>query len=148
MPYSARMFTIPGASPVSGTTVMFFALRLRVERLLLAHDLGIAAEIGEVHTGFDGEPRHVEVEVVRNRAHHRVAFAHHAEDRVLVAHVERRRKQATTRVWREKVGQMADLQISESNLFDFFVLQQIVGASRALKTGAENEHPHSKTSPK
>jgi hypothetical protein len=43
---------------------------------------------------------------------------------------------------------MADLQISESNLFDFFILQQIVGTGGALKTGTENEHPHSKTSPK
>ena len=55
MPYSARMFTMPGASPQSGTTVMSFACACGVELLLLEHDLGVAAEVAEVHAGFDGE---------------------------------------------------------------------------------------------
>jgi hypothetical protein len=33
---------------------------------------------------------------------------------------------------------VADLQISEPNLLDFFILQQIKRASRALKPGSEN----------
>ena len=54
MPYSARMFTIPGARPQSGTTVTPFAFACRVELLLLEDDLGVAAEVAEVHARLDG----------------------------------------------------------------------------------------------
>jgi hypothetical protein len=37
---------------------------------------------------------------------------------------------------------MIDLQTGQTNLFDLFLLQQIIRASRALEAGSENEHPH------
>ena len=64
------------------------SLRLLIECLLLTDNLRIAAEIGEMYSGIDREPRHVEVEVVRNRTHHRVALPHQPAHGVLIAHVE------------------------------------------------------------
>jgi len=112
--------------------------RIGVECLLLIHDLGIAAEVREVNAGFDGETRHLVVEVVRDRAHHRVALAHEAAHSVQIADVERRRQQSPAGVRCEKVWKVADLQISQSNLLDFLVLQQIKRASGALQSGSEN----------
>src|SRR5262249_34539839 len=97
---------------------------------------------------LDGESRHVVVEVVWNGAHHRVTLAHHAEDGVVIAHVERRRQQPRPRERRQELRQVADVKIRQTNLGYLFILQQVVGTRRPLKSSSEHEHPHAVTSPK
>jgi hypothetical protein len=59
------------------------------EFLLLKHDLGVAAQVGEVSSAFDGEAGHLQIEVVRERAHGRIRFAHERPYCFLVAYVQR-----------------------------------------------------------
>ena len=113
MPCCARMFTIPGASPQSGMTLTFCAAACVGERLLLEHDLGVAAEVAEVRARLDREPRHLEVEVVGQRAHHRVALPHQRQHRLAVAHVERRRDQPRSGVRREERRDRADVEVGQ-----------------------------------
>ena len=49
---------MPGASPQSGMTETPLASGLVVQLLLLQHDLGVAAEVGEVAADFDRGARH------------------------------------------------------------------------------------------
>ena len=90
---------------------------------MLVDDLRIAAQVGEVHACVHGQARHVEIEVIRNRAHHGIAFAHQPAHRVLVTYVDGRGQKAATRVGGEEMGKMADLQIRKSYLLDLLVLQ-------------------------
>jgi len=89
IPYCARMLTIPGARPQSGTMLMFFA-RASLEAFLLEHDLGVAAEVAEVNTSLDRELREIKVVVIRDRTHHGRRFAHRAKHGIAVTNVERR----------------------------------------------------------
>jgi hypothetical protein len=42
---------------------------------------------------------------------------------------------------------MTDLNIGQSNRFDFFILQQVICARTSLQSGPEHEHPHPVDSP-
>ncbi len=95
-----------------------------------------------MHPGLDREAGHVVVEVVRNRAHHRVALAHRAEDGGMVAHVERGGQEPRTRERGQKLRQVAGVAVSQANLFDVAVLKQVVRAGRTLQAGAQHEHSH------
>ena len=120
------------------------ALRARAvgQRLLLEHDLGVAAEVAVVHAGLDGTLGERQVEVVRDRAHHGVGLAHHRQHRLAVADVERGREEPWTGEWLEELGQMVEAKVGEPDLGHLGVLQQVVGARRALQASSENEHPH------
>jgi hypothetical protein len=85
-----------------------------------------------MHAGFDGQARHVEVEVVRNGAHHGVAVAHGAQHGGVVANVKRCGKQPRARKWRQKLGKVTNVHIGEPHLRDLLILQQVVRARRAL----------------
>ena len=86
MPYCARMFTIPGASPQSGTTVMFFCLACASSPFLLENDLGVAPKVAGIWTpASTATSRHVKIETVGNRAHDGIALTHRAQHRVVVA---------------------------------------------------------------
>ena len=60
---------MPGARPQSGMTVTPFAAAFARQPLLLEDDLGVAAEVAEMHAGFHRQLGERKVEVVRNRAH-------------------------------------------------------------------------------
>jgi hypothetical protein len=119
-----------------------------VERLLLEDDLGVAAEIAEVDTRLGGVSRHIEVEVIRERAHDRVALAHERADRLAVADIHRRRDQLAAGIGREKVGQMIRVQVRQANLGDIRLLEQIIRARGALEPRAKYQHSHSVCLPK
>ena len=90
--------------------LLFCAL---VQRLLLEHDLGVSAEIAEVHARVHRAHRHVVVEVIREGAHHGIAIPHQRRHSVAVSHVERRRNQPMTGILREKRRQVADANVFE-----------------------------------
>ena len=115
---------------------------LGIQLLLLQHDLGVAAEVREVHAGLHRELGERAVEVVGNGAHHGVHLAHEAEHGLVVAHVERCGDQAMAGVRCEKRRQMIDLEVGEADLRHLGVLQQVIGAGGTLQTGPENEHSH------
>jgi hypothetical protein len=117
------------------------------EFLLLEDDLGVAAEIAEVHPRLDRPLRELEVEVVGDRAHHRVALAHQRQDRLPIAYVERCRNQPLARVRREEGGQVVEAQVGEADLRHLGILQQVIGTRGALEPRAEDEHTHSVFSP-
>ena len=104
---------------------------------MLEHDLGVATQIGEVHTRLDSELSELEVEVVRDRTHRGVALPHQREHRFLVAHVERREDQALTGVRRQKLWQVACVQIGQPDFSHFGILEQIIRTRRALQARAE-----------
>ena len=107
-------------------------LRVGIELPLLEHDLRVPTEIAKMRAGLDGQPRHLEVEVVRQRAHDGVASAHQRQDGFAIADVERRRNQPSARIRGEKGRKTSDMEISETNLADGVVLQEIKGARRTL----------------
>src|SRR5687768_9896942 len=73
-----------------------------LEALLLKHDLGVPTEVAEVRAGFSGEPGQIEIEVVWNRAHGRVRFAHQRTDRLVITDVEVGGNEPGSRVWTEE----------------------------------------------
>ena len=99
-----------------------------VKGLLLKHDLRIAAEVAEMDARVHRAHRHVVVEVVRKRAHHRVALAHQRAHRVRVANVERRWDESLARVRSQKWLDLGDANVGEPNFLDVTVLQEIVRA--------------------
>ncbi len=95
-----------------------------------------------MHAGFDGEARQLEIEVVGNRAHHRVAFTHDGAGRRRIADVEPRGNQPLSGIRGEKLGKMVHVQVGDPHLGDIGILQEIVGAGRALQPTPQNEHAH------
>jgi len=49
-------------------------------------------------------------------------------------------------MWRQKLGKMANMDIGEPDLCNIFILQEIIGARRSLKSSTKYEHSHAKTS--
>jgi len=96
-----------------------------------------SALTGTRHYGLHGEARQAEVEVVRNRAHRRVALAHQREHCFPVAHIERREDQALARMGCQERREMSGMRIREADFFYFGVLQQVISAGGALEARAE-----------
>ena len=117
------------------------------ERLLLEDDLRVAAEVAEVHASLDRALRERQIEVVRDRAHHRVRLAHHGEHGLAIAHVERGGDEPRPRERLEKLGQVVEAQIGEPDLAHLGVLEQIIRTRRTLQSRSEYEHPHRTYSP-
>jgi hypothetical protein len=69
-------------------------LRVGLERLLIKDDLSVATKIREMHAGFNRQLCHVEIEVVRQRAHHGLHAIHRRADGGVILHVERNALQA------------------------------------------------------
>ena len=113
-----------------------------VQHLLLEDDLGVAAEVAEVRPGLDGELREIEIEVVRDRAHHGVRVLHQREHGVAVADVDRRRDQPLPRVLVEELRQVVGVLVGEADFGHFGILEQIIGTGRALQAGPKDEHSH------
>ena len=109
-----------------------------VESLLLEDDLGVAAEVGEVNARFNSERRQIEIQVVRDRAHHGVGLAHQRQDRFPVADIERGEDETLARIRREKMRQVACVQIGQPDFLHFRVLEQIICARGALQARAKN----------
>jgi len=84
----------------------------------------------------------LQIEVIRNGAHRRVALTHQRQHRRAVAHVERRGDQPRAGVRREKGREVIEVQIGEPDLRHLGILQQIIRTCRTLKSRAENEHSH------
>ena len=108
-----------------------------IERLLLEHDLGVSTEIREVHARLHCQLRQLEIEVVGNRAHHSVGLTHQREHRFPVTDIERREYQSIARVRREKMLEVAGVQIGESNCLYIRILQQVICARGALQPRAK-----------
>jgi len=85
-----------GGKPAVGNDRDVLLSCVGVELFLLEHDLRVAAEIAEMHSGLDREAGHIVVEVVRDGTHDRVTLAHRAQHCRVVADVERRRNEART----------------------------------------------------
>jgi hypothetical protein len=116
------MLTIPGARPQSGTIVM--------------------AKIAEMHADLRCVPGKVEVEIVRYRAHHCVAFTHERAHALCIANVERCGDEALARIWRKKIRKMSGVDVSETDFRDFVILQQIISTGGALQPRPEYQHSH------
>jgi hypothetical protein len=113
-----------------------------IEPLLLKDDLGVAAQVAEVRPGVRGHAGEIEIEVVGNRAHRGVSLTHEGAHRLVIADVEMRGDEATSRVRREEIGKMVDPNVGEPYLRDVGVLEQIVGARGPLQSRTEHEHVH------
>ncbi len=110
--------------------------------LLLEYDFRVATKIAEVNAGFDRALGKIQVEVVRNRAHHRVALAHQRQHGLAITDVERRRNEPRSRQRLEKRRQVIEVEVSQADEADVRILEQIIGAGRTLQAGAEHEHSH------
>ena len=119
-----------------------FACRTICERLLLEDDLGVAAEVAEVHPGLDRALGERQIEVVRYGAHHRIRLAHDSEHSLAVAHVERGGNEAFARQRLQEVREVVEMEVGEPDLLHFGILQQVIGTRRALQASAEDEHSH------
>ena len=102
--------------------------RARAKRFLFIHDFRIAAEVGKMHAGVDGEPRHLEIEVVGERAHHRACAGHFGARRGMIAHVQcdhlqPRRPDPPREERRKCAGGVA---IGEHDFADRGILQQVI----------------------
>jgi hypothetical protein len=143
------MLTIPGASPQSGTIDAPVSRACAASAFCCSTISVFPPEVAEVRARRR-VARHVQVEVVRQRAHHRVALAHQRAHRLAVARVERRGHEARAPgadgrrvgVRREEGRELADVQVGEPHLLHVGILQQVEGAGRALQPRPENEHPH------
>jgi hypothetical protein len=100
-----------------------------------------------VHACLDGALGERQIEVVRDRAHHRVRLPHHGEHSLAVAHVERGGDESRPGERLEEVGQVVEAKIREPNLAHVRVLEQIVRTRRTLQSRSEYEHPHRTFSP-
>ena len=56
-------------------------------------------------------------------------------------------KEAARVATREKLRQLPDMNVGQTNFLYVFILQQVVGTRRTLQTCAKNEHPHERRSP-
>jgi hypothetical protein len=112
-----------------------------VQPLLLQHDLGVAAQVGEVRAGVHRRHRHPQVEVVREGAHHRRHAFHGVADPRAVVGVHLLRRQPAAEVRLEEGGKRVDLEVGDDHLV-VRVGQQVVGTRRTLQARAEHEHPH------
>ena len=131
-----------GRKPAVGDDADVLAARDSVEILLLENDLGVAAQIAEVRARVHSEPRHLEIQIKRQRAHHRVGLTHQRQHGFVIVHVERRRDQPRLRVATQELRWMVDAHVREPDFLDSLVLQQIVSASGTLQAGAEDEETH------
>ncbi len=88
------------------------------------------------------QARQIQVEVVRDGAHHRIRLAHQCRRRLMIAHVERRGDETPARMGRQKLRKLAQVEVGEPDFAHFRVLQQIESTRRALEPGAQYEHAH------
>jgi hypothetical protein len=96
-----------------------------------------------MNAGLDRELGEIEVEIVRDGAHHRVAVPHRPKHRVAIANVQGSRQQSRSGVRREERRKVSRVKIGEPNRSDVLVLQQVIGTRATLQSCAEHEHPHS-----
>jgi hypothetical protein len=108
----------------------------------LPHDLGVAAEIGEVHTRLDSELREREIEVVGDRAAHRITLREECAHGGGVTHIDRHLLQAIAKERLQEGGERADFDVGEQYALDLRAVQQIERARGALQPRAEYEHTH------
>ena len=87
-----------------------------VQLFLFLHDLRVATEVGEVHTSFDSESGECCVEVVRDRAHHRVTASEGRANGGFVTHIERNRHQTRIGALLQEGGQRAHLHVGQQHL--------------------------------
>ena len=119
---------MPGARPQSGTTERPRARARSWWLLLLQHDPGVAAEVGEVTAGLEREPRHRLVEIVGQGAEHGVVAPHRREDGRVIVGVEAHGAEPGTGVGQEN-RQPFRMDIRERHLGDLGVLQSRLHAA-------------------
>ena len=132
---------MPGARPQSGHDREAARPRRLVVLLLLQHDLGVAAEVGEVTPGLEGQPRHRLIEVVGQGAEHGVVAAHGREHRRMIVGVEAHGAEPGTRVGQEN-RQPFRLDVGERDFGNLGILEQAPGGRAALKAPTKDEHFH------
>src|SRR6266705_1951009 len=120
-----------GSETAIGNHGDFLLFRVDIEGLLLEDDLRVAAEVREVYSSLHGKLRQLVVEIVGDRTHHRVRFAHQRQYCFLVADVEWREDQPFARMWSEKLRKVAGMQIGQSDFLYFRILKQIIGTRGA-----------------
>src|SRR5690606_2403657 len=101
-----------------------------VQRALLLDDGRVATQIGEVDAGVYRELGEREVEIVRDRTHYRVRFAHDGEHRFAIANVNRGGDEALAGVRREEGREVIEAQVREAHLSDLRILKQVVSTRR------------------
>ena len=116
---------------------------LRAELLLLLHDLRVAAEIAEVRAGRNRGFGHREVEVVRQRTHHRAHTGHRRRHRRRILHVESDQLEAfAAHVGLQELRKVLHGAIRQTNFGNRIILEQVISTGRTLQAGAEYKHPH------
>ena len=116
-------------------------LRSRVELLLLEHDLRVTAEISEVHAGLHRQRRQLTVEVVRDRAQHRLHLSPLTQHDFVVTHLHRDRNQAWI-IGRQKRGQRRHVEVGQPHLRHAGTAKQVERTGGALCAPAKDEKTH------
>jgi hypothetical protein len=125
------------SQPAVGDHGDLFLPGLSVELLLLEHDLGVSAKVGEMDAGLHGELRQLEVEIVGDGAHHGIGLAHQRQNRFLVAHIQRCEDQTLARIGGEELREVAGVEIGQPHNLHIGILQKIICTRGALKSRAK-----------
>ena len=109
---------------------------------LLINDFCVTTQVAKMHLGFDGQARHVEIEVVRQGTCDNVNVVHSAPYCHPVCGIQGDDLQDATHERFEKGPGFIHVQVGEDDPVNFRPLQKIKSTCRALCPSSEHQEFH------